>query len=349
MSNKDEYNHFIINNWEEKNDIQMAEELKIKPKYVKKLRLKLDLKRSLDTITKKEYEYLLQNKDLLSIKDIAKNLKRDPYTITNWLVKFFDYKLNKNLWSKEEVLFLKQNYDIMTDAEISLILNRTVSGIEKQRRKLSLKKTRRCYKENKWSNKEIFTLIRLHNTKKISEISKYISRSEKAISLQLHRLGLVKHKRWSEEEDLFLKTNYKEYSFFKLSSELNRTVKSIKHRKKVLNLTEKPKMTSPEHIIYNCLKKINLKFEYQVKIKPYIVDFIVDNKIIIEVQGDYWHCNPKIYPNGPINETQKEHMERDPIKKAYLNKLGYSVIYIWENDLNLYFDNIEEYLMGRLM
>ena len=48
---------------------------------------------------------------------------------------------------------------------------------------------------------------------------------------------------------------------------------------------------------------------------------IQNTNVLIEVNGDYWHCNPKVYVNGPINEMQKAHIRRDFAKKAYASKM----------------------------
>lgn len=55
--------------------------------------------------------------------------------------------------------------------------------------------------------------------------------------------------------------------------------------------------------------------------------------IAIEVNGDYWHCNPTKYLNGPIDKTQLASIERDKRKKEYLESIGYVLYIIWESDL----------------
>lgn len=61
-------------------------------------------------------------------------------------------------------------------------------------------------------------------------------------------------------------------------------------------------------------------------------------KIIIEVFGDLYHCNPKKYKNPDvfINATKRtvgEQWERDKIKLEAYKTYGYSVIVIWESDI----------------
>ncbi|MAG25534.1 hypothetical protein CMI47_08150 [Candidatus Pacearchaeota archaeon] len=70
----------------------------------------------------------------------------------------------------------------------------------------------------------------------------------------------------------------------------------------------------------------NSKWEYDF--------WIVDTNILLEVNGDYWHCNPKVYVNGPINEWQKTAQRRDYLKRQYAKDMGYHLIYIWEKSIN---------------
>lgn len=78
-------------------------------------------------------------------------------------------------------------------------------------------------------------------------------------------------------------------------------------------------------------------FERSVMVKKYLVDLIdVDRKIIVEVNGDVWHCNPKFYkPEDVIisKKTAKQVWEKDSIRKNFLQSLGYRVYEIWEDDI----------------
>ena len=62
-----------------------------------------------------------------------------------------------------------------------------------------------------------------------------------------------------------------------------------------------------------------------------------DLKIIVEMFGDLYHCNPKKYkdPNiylKSIGRTVKEQWKRDRIRLACFYKHGYTVIIVWEKD-----------------
>lgn len=60
-------------------------------------------------------------------------------------------------------------------------------------------------------------------------------------------------------------------------------------------------------------------------------------KIAIEFNGDYWHCNPKLYdgnyPHPTIKKTAHTIWEKDKRKKELAKKNGYKVFTIWESDV----------------
>lgn len=93
--------------------------------------------------------------------------------------------------------------------------------------------------------------------------------------------------------------------------------------------------TDIEIIMKGALKKAKLRFKHQVYFKGIgWVDFCNKKKrIIIECDGDYPHCNPKIckanYYNTRIRMTAKEAWERDKNRTKRLEKLGYKVLRFW--------------------
>jgi len=65
-----------------------------------------------------------------------------------------------------------------------------------------------------------------------------------------------------------------------------------------------------------------------------VVDaYIPESKTVIECQGDFWHCNPRMYPNGPKYPTQEKRMERDREKREALTAQGYRFLELWEMDI----------------
>lgn len=96
--------------------------------------------------------------------------------------------------------------------------------------------------------------------------------------------------------------------------------------------------SSLEIKIETFLKKLNIKFYINKFLLDYNYDFILrDKKIILEIQGDYWHANPKIYnPNDIMcgGRLAKEIWKRDLKKKILAESRGYKVLYLWETEIN---------------
>jgi len=101
--------------------------------------------------------------------------------------------------------------------------------------------------------------------------------------------------------------------------------------------------TKPELLYKKYLEKSNIKYEYQKTItlkNSYVsVDFYIPNKnLIVEIDGDYWHCNPKKfnrnYFHTKIKKYAHEIWKKDSIRDIELTNLGYNVERIYESDLN---------------
>lgn len=92
--------------------------------------------------------------------------------------------------------------------------------------------------------------------------------------------------------------------------------------------------TKPCIAFARLLQKNNIKFEEEKLIKHWSVDFyLIDFDIYIEIDGDYFHSNPKIYPCGPKTKTQKINYSRDLSKNKYFNENNLRLLRIWESDI----------------
>lgn len=102
--------------------------------------------------------------------------------------------------------------------------------------------------------------------------------------------------------------------------------------------------SSIEVVVENWLVEHNVDFEYSPIMgsngKIYQYDFIVHKKrILIEVQGDYWHGNPNLFneigdnEKRKLNDIQKKNIKRDCCKLKFANEHNFEVIYIWEEDI----------------
>lgn len=92
-----------------------------------------------------------------------------------------------------------------------------------------------------------------------------------------------------------------------------------------------------ELLIYDELKNTyhDIISTFYISTKPF--DYYIPNKnLLIEYNGNYFHCNPNMYNenyfNEKLNKTAKELWEKDNQKIMLGVKNGYRVLTIWEKD-----------------
>lgn len=118
-----------------------------------------------------------------------------------------------------------------------------------------------------------------------------------------------------------------------------------------LKLTKGITVSKAEKEILFEIKKFdtNLEVIHQLTLsnsnkKQYIYDIALKNKII-EYNGDFWHCNPKIYAPEYINPrtklTASDKWKTDKEKIKFAQSKGYEVMVVWESEFK---QNKEEVL-----
>ena len=85
------------------------------------------------------------------------------------------------------------------------------------------------------------------------------------------------------------------------------------------------------------LKSLSIEYYTQFYVKEIkaLYDFKIKCKnILIEVDGDYWHCNPNIEKfKEPKLQWHFDNLERDKIKNQWAAANGYQLHRFWENDI----------------
>lgn len=82
--------------------------------------------------------------------------------------------------------------------------------------------------------------------------------------------------------------------------------------------------------------------------------FIPELNLVIEFNGDYWHCNPNKYDKEFYHPhkkmTAKQIWEYDESKKYVIeNEFNYKLIIIWESDVRKNKDNIIEMILSEIL
>ncbi len=108
------------------------------------------------------------------------------------------------------------------------------------------------------------------------------------------------------------------------------------------------KDTKIEKLLQSEMKKAGIKFKTHPKISGN-PDFLVREKIVVFVDGCFWHGCPKHYrppkSNGKFWLPKiNKNMERDRKVTRQLRKTGYIVVRLWEHNLE---DDIR-FCIGRI-
>ena len=56
-------------------------------------------------------------------------------------------------------------------------------------------------------------------------------------------------------------------------------------------------------------------------------------KVALEADGDFFHCNPALYPTGPNGDIQRRNLKNDMAKNAFLEQAEWIVLRFWETDI----------------
>jgi hypothetical protein len=119
-----------------------------------------------------------------------------------------------------------------------------------------------------------------------------------------------------------------------------------KHSKESLmkmtkTLTDNPRKynpsSKPERKIQKIIEQLNFETNRTYRVKEYICDIFIEKlNLIIEFNGDYWHCNPNKYHPDYFHphkkKTSKQIWDEDIIRIDNIKKYGYNLEIIWETD-----------------
>jgi very-short-patch-repair endonuclease len=100
------------------------------------------------------------------------------------------------------------------------------------------------------------------------------------------------------------------------------------------------------------LLNINFKESYYINTKEnhFIYDFYLPKyKCLVEIDGDFWHCNPNTKHALPECKTQEINIINDQLKNQWAQDNGYKLLRFWENDINSNPQQIIEILKKELL
>lgn len=99
-------------------------------------------------------------------------------------------------------------------------------------------------------------------------------------------------------------------------------------------------LTGPEQVVHKMLTTYPVTVDAHKRLTLYRddgthrrteVDFLINDKLVIEVHGDYWHSNPTVHK--AVTSRQQRQQVLDAEKRELLTKAGYTMLVLWEQEL----------------
>jgi very-short-patch-repair endonuclease len=94
----------------------------------------------------------------------------------------------------------------------------------------------------------------------------------------------------------------------------------------------------------------HVDYEFQHKVSSAYYDFLIKkSRILIEVDGDFHHCNPNTIHKDPKYPMQVKNVKNDIRKNGIATDNGYKLLRFWEMDINENTETVKETLKRELL
>ncbi len=142
----------------------------------------------------------------------------------------------------------------------------------------------------------------------------------------------IKLKGIPKTEEHKIKVSKSQIERFKNNPQLK--IDASERRIKWLRKKQKNKKTKLEKTFEDILKLLKIKNEYQYEFNNRLFDFYLnDFNVLVEVDGDFYHCNPEIFPI-PTYEVQNLSLKNDKFKNELCKNHNIKLLRYWEKDIN---------------
>ena len=100
----------------------------------------------------------------------------------------------------------------------------------------------------------------------------------------------------------------------------------------IKSVNKRPKKTKIEKVTEQKLQELGINFKYNFILQNKAqYDFLINDDVVLEVHGDFWHGNPEVY--NTLTERQVYKKQRDIVKQKLAEDNGYRYIVIWESEI----------------
>jgi G:T-mismatch repair DNA endonuclease (very short patch repair protein) len=191
------------------------------------------------------------------------------------------------------------------------------------------------------------------SSNKISETRKSMFRDGSLLSMIGEKNGMYGKSPWNKGETKYT-NNILLLAGLKQSNSRKKFWESLDEDQKnkivgdlSLAANKAKKDTKIEIIIRDVLDRLNINYIKNFRCDRYIFDFyLMDYNFVIECQGDYWHGNKEYFKN--LNEIQLKNIERDKKKTEYLQKNEMKSLYLWENEIYRFKNNLDKIILDKI-
>jgi G:T-mismatch repair DNA endonuclease (very short patch repair protein) len=81
------------------------------------------------------------------------------------------------------------------------------------------------------------------------------------------------------------------------------------------------------------LDEAGADYRWQFPLGPYAYDFLLPDRLLVEVHGTYWHAGPRVYEGKILTPDQRRNRLHDTDKMLFAASRGYRLKVVWEADL----------------
>lgn len=85
------------------------------------------------------------------------------------------------------------------------------------------------------------------------------------------------------------------------------------------------------------LEKLGVKYIYQFEVKEigrWYDFYLPDHNLIIEIDGSYYHADPRVVKEDKLTPMHKHNIRVDEYKNKWALSHGIPILRIWEKDIN---------------
>lgn len=307
--------------------------IKMRCRYIK---LKNEASHNSSLWTEEKINILINNFESKTIFELCELLGM-KYSTVHFKLKIMGLKPKAILktYTEDDDTYIKQNYKKIKTADIAKKLGVSSDAIIQRAAKLGLNTSN----TKNYSQEDKQFLIDNYSKIPLSEICDKLGRTAHSIRSMAYKYNLKPYSKIKYENNIkFILDNYTNMTDSEIANHLSLSIDAVENIRKTNGIYKDPVlingMSSIERFVKSVLDDNNIEYLYSPSLNNFRPDFLINGNKVIEVNGDYWHCNPYIYSNGPEDDIQEKHVLRDYCKKCYYLSNDIQFIEIWELDID---------------